>query len=126
MEAMNSIPGAKPIEGAFLLSASLSSDYPLNQALRMTRRGIVNVYNPEDEILNSGTAMFGNVDGKKGPSCGRTGLTRKYPIVFNRRITARELGTRGDAHFIATNADVIARYAPAWIKAKTWPPPRQR
>jgi len=121
LEAMGR-KGAEPIEGAFLLSSSLSANYPLNAALRMTRRGIVNVYNPEDDLLDGGTATFGNVDGGYGVSAGRTGFDRKYPKLFESRITSAETGVAGGPHFIATNASLIRDRAPRWLKAKTWPP----
>ncbi len=114
--------GAKPVEGAFLLSSSISANYPLDAALRMTRRGIVNVHNPEDELLQSGTATFGNVDGGNGPSAGRVGFSRRYPKVFERRITSASTGVSGGPHFIATNAGLIAQRAPAWLNSQTWPP----
>jgi pimeloyl-ACP methyl ester carboxylesterase len=115
--------GAEPVEGAFLLSASISANYPLGTALRMTRRGIVNVYNPEDELLNSGTAIFGNVDGGRGDTAGRTGFHSRHDKLFEKRITSRELGVAGDPHFIATNARLIQQHAPAWLTSRTWPPP---
>ena len=129
LEALGQIPEAKPIEGAFLLSASISSDYDLTDALRMTRRGLANVWNPEDHLLNEGTATFGNVDGVHGPSAGRTGFTRQYPNVYQRSITAEEVRrdvgeSSGAAHFVATNDKLIAKYAPAWILNDHWPPPR--
>ena len=128
LEALGKIPEALPVEGAFLLSASISSDYDLTDALRMTRRGLINVSNKDDRLLNSGTAAFGNVDGKRGDSAGRTGFNRAYPKVFERPITneqaRRELGIRGAPHFIATKEQLIEKYAPAWILSETWPPPR--
>ena len=123
LEALAQTPGAKPIEGAFLLSASISANYDLTEALRMTRRGLVNVANPEDQLLNSGTAIMGNVDGGHGDSAGRTGFHRSYPNLYQKRITAASLGVSGSPHFVATNASVIARRAPAWINSQTWPPP---
>ena len=89
----------------------------------MTRRGLVNVSNPEDRLLDRGTAMFGNVDGGRGDSAGRTGFHGRYPKLYERRITAASLGVGGPAHFVATNARIISERAPAWIHAKTWPPP---
>lgn len=126
LEALGRIPDAKPLDGVLLLSASISSDYDLTDALNMTRRGLANVWNPEDHLLNEGTAIFGNVDGKKGPSAGRTGFTRQYPNVYQRGITAeevrRDIGEGGPAHFLATNDKLIARHAPIWILSDTWPP----
>ncbi len=128
LEALGRMPGARPVEGAFLLSSSISSDYDLTAALRMCRRGLVNVSNMDDEILNSGTAMVGNVDGVKGPSAGRTGFTRRYAKVFERPITneqaRRDLGIGGSAHFVATKPQLIEKYAPAWLLSETWPPAR--
>jgi hypothetical protein len=89
----------------------------------MTRRGIVNVHNPDDVgLLKVGTALFGNVDGGHGDSAGRVGFKRSYSKVFNRRITSRELGVAGDPHFLATDARLIAQRAPAWLGSKNWPP----
>ena len=93
----------------------------MGRALRMTKKGIVNVANPEDGLLNSGTATFGNVDGKKGPSAGRVGFVQKSPKLFERRVTAKSLGTRDSAHFVATNRALVARRAPLWLNAETWP-----
>ena len=123
LEALGSIPVAKPIEGAFLLSASISAEYPLNKALRMTRRGLVNVYNPADTaLLGVGTTIMGNVDGGHGASAGRMGFSRRYAKVYERKIDPAELGVSGDPHLIATNATLIAQRAPAWILSGTWPP----
>lgn len=128
MESLGQSQGARPVEGAFLLSSSISSDYDLSSALAMTRRGLVNVSNIEDKLLDTGTSTFGNVDGKKGASAGRTGFQRSNPKVFERPITneqvRREFGSAGGAHFIATKEQLIEKYAPAWIMSKSWPPAR--
>lgn len=128
LESLAGIPGAKPVDGVFLLSASISADYDLSPALRMTRRGLANVSNPEDQLLKGGTATFGNVDGEKGDSAGRTGFTRRYANVYERPITGGEVfqdvGQTGPAHFVATQYKLIAKYAPNWIMAEKWPPPR--
>ena len=128
LEALAQIPGAKPVDGVFLLSASISANYDLSYALRMTQRGLANVSNEEDEILR-GTAIFGNMDGGKGDSAGRTGFAGQYANVYERPITAdevrRDVGEVNIAHFVATSDKLIAKYAPAWILSKTWPPPRR-
>lgn len=128
LEYLAQIPGAKPVEGVFLLSASLSADYDLSYALRMTRRGLANVSNPQDQILKGGTATFGNMDGGKGDSAGRTGFSRQYPTVYERPLTAdevfRDVGQTNIAHMVATSDKLIAKYAPRWIMAEKWPPPR--
>ena len=122
LEALGEL-GAEPVEGGFLLAASISSDYPLQAALRMTRRGLVNVYNPEDDLLNTGAVFFGNVDGGNAPSAGRTGFQRQYEKLFQVQITGAELGVFGSPHYISTNASLIAKHGPLWINSETWPPP---
>jgi len=123
MESLAGKAGAKPIDGAFLVSASLSSDYDLSSALRMTRRGLVNIYNSLDtSLLGVGTAVFGNVDGGHGDSTGRTGFYSSYPKVYEMEITGEQYGTIGDPHTIATSAAIVADYAPPWLMSPTWPP----
>lgn len=131
LEALGRISDAKPIEGAFLLSDSLSADYDLTDALKMTRRGIVNVSNSDDTLmLEAGTRRFGNVDGGHGDSAGRTGFSRRYAKVYERPITDEEIrrrvGVSGNTHYITTNEELIERYAPAWILSETWPIAPQR
>jgi len=128
LEALGRTPDSLPVEGAFLLSASISSDYDLTDALRMTRRGVVNVSNKDDRLLNAGTATFGNVDGEHGDSAGRMGFSRSYPKVFERPLTneqtRRELGISALPHFVATQEQLIEKYAPPWLLSESWPPPR--
>jgi hypothetical protein len=131
LESLGRLTGARPIEGAFLLSSSISASYDLTEALKMTRRGIVNVSNSDDTVmLGGGTASFGNVDGGRGDSAGRTGFSRSWPTLHERPITneevRRRLGVVGPAHFVATNEKLIEHYAPAWIMARQWPIPVQR
>lgn len=125
LEALADMPEARPIAGAILLSSSLSANYPLDKALRMTQRGIVNGYNPDDKaLLGTGTAVFGNVDGGHGDSAGRTGFRQTHAKLFQFKIGSRDV-VRGDPHFIATDADLVARHTPRWVLADPWPPPRR-
>lgn len=115
--------GGRPIEGVILLASSVSASHPLGRALAMTNRGILNVYNRQDTaMLKDGTGMFGNVDGGHGPSAGLHGFRSRPPKLYQVAVTARALGVLSGAHFAATNANVIAKYAPAWINSATWPP----
>ncbi len=94
----------------------------------MTRRGIVNTYNPADHLLKEGTGAFGNVDGGHGDSAGRTGFKRSYARVYEREVAServsREFDSAGAAHFSVTKAKLIEKYAPAWLLSETWPPTR--
>jgi hypothetical protein len=126
LEALAGLPNAQPIAGAMLLSSSISADYPLDKALSMTRRGIVNGYNPDDTaLLGTGTAIFGNVDGEHGDSAGRTGFHQTHPKLFQFKVSSADVGVQGDPHFIVTDADLVAKHAPRWILSETWPPPRR-
>jgi pimeloyl-ACP methyl ester carboxylesterase len=123
LEALADLPGARPVRGAILLSSSISADYSLDKALKMTQCGIVNGYNPQDTaLLGTGTAIMGNVDGGHGDSAGRTGFYGTYPKLFQFKASAAG-GGGGDPHFILTEADRIAKHAPRWILSETWPPP---
>jgi hypothetical protein len=112
-----------PIEGAFLLSSSMSANYPLNTALSMTRRGIVNVYNPSDvATLGAGTGTFGNVDGGRGAAAGLRGFSTRYPKLFQTRVRSSDVSGFSTPHHIATNSQLIARRAPKWLNNAVWPP----
>ncbi len=124
LEALAGKAGAKPVDGAFLVSASLSSNYDLSQALRMTRMGVVNVYNSLDtNLLGVGTAVFGNVDGGHGDSTGRTGFYHSYADLYEMEVRADQYGVIGDPHTIATSAAIVADYATPWLMSSVWPPP---
>jgi hypothetical protein len=126
LEELGKIEGARPIEGAFLLSASLSASYPLDGALRMVHRGIVNVHNPRDFLLTAGTGLLGNVDGGHGASAGRTGFKQAYDKLFEREITneqvREEAGAPALPHFGATQTVLVRKFVPAWLGSQTWPP----
>jgi pimeloyl-ACP methyl ester carboxylesterase len=123
LEALADIPDARPVRGAILLSSSISADYPLDRALKMTQCGIVNGYNPQDTaLLGTGTAIMGNVDGGHGDSAGRTGFQGSNPKLFQFKASV-ESGDLGDPHFVLTEADRVAKHAPRWILTESWPPP---
>ncbi len=63
------------IERIILLSAAVSPQYDLCNALRATRGEIVSFYSPYDQlILNLGTSKFGTMDRVYGPSAGLNGF----------------------------------------------------
>ena len=126
LEALADVPGAKPVTGAILLSSSISADYPLDKALRMIDRGIVNGYNSEDTaLLGTGTALFGNVDGGHGDSAGRTGFHNTYAKLFQFKVNPANVHKAADPHFLLTDADLVAAHAPTWVCAESWPPTGQ-
>jgi hypothetical protein len=115
--------GADPIDGLILLDASLSADYNLSTALSATTNGIVNFYNLDDTaMLETGTGMFGNVDGGHGDSAGRTGLASSSSKVFNVQIRHDMIAAFADPHFADTSSAFTTRYIAPWILERTWPP----
>jgi len=135
LEHLGQMPGARPITGAVLLSASVSNDYDLTTALRQSREGIVNFYNDKDvAMLGIGTTLMGNVDGGRGPSAGRTGFRlpgagdaaarrSAYAKLYQVRMTRDMVYHGSDPHVVATSRPFIAAYVAEWIMDQTWPPP---
>ena len=138
MEHLARIPGAKPITGVVLLSASLSSDYDLTTALAQSREGIVNFYNNKDVgLLGIGTTLLGNVDGGRSPSAGRTGFRlpdvadsparrSAYARLYQVRVTQDMIYHRLDPHVATTSRPFIAAHVAEWIMDQSWPPPTRR
>jgi len=135
LEHLGKMPGAKPITGAVLLSASVSNDYDLTAALGQSREGIVNFYNDKDvALLGVGTTIMGNVDGGRGPSAGRAGFSlpgvedsavrqSAYAKLYQVRMTPEMVYHGADPHVVSTSRPFIAAYVAEWIMDQTWPPP---
>lgn len=114
--------GAGPIEGVVLLSASLSTDYDLTAALGQCRKGIVNFYNPRDmTLLEVGTAIFGNLDGSRGDSAGRTGFQVPYHTLYQVNVTADMVHRFSSPHFANTSAAFTSQYIAPWLMDGNWP-----
>jgi pimeloyl-ACP methyl ester carboxylesterase len=125
LEHLASRSDAKPVNGAILISSSISADYPLNAAIGMTKLGILNVYNGLDTgLLGVGTGIFGNVDGGTGDSAGRTGFSfhNANPKLFELSLTNQPQGIFDDPHTFGTQPRIVKRYGPNWILARSWPP----
>jgi pimeloyl-ACP methyl ester carboxylesterase len=76
---LEALPEEEPIDVAILLAPALSPEYNLTEALRRTRRGIVNFYSPYDvSFLTTGTTVFGATDREHGPAAGAVGF--RYPL----------------------------------------------
>ena len=138
LEHLARIPGAKPITGAVLLSASLCCDYDLTTALGQSREGIVNFYNDKDVgLLGIGTTLLGNVDGGRSPSAGRTGFKlpgeadsparrSAYAKLYQVLVTQDMIYHRLDPHVATTSRPFIAAHVAEWIMDQNWPPPTRR
>jgi len=134
LEHLARIPDSRPITGAVLLCASISSDYDLTAALSRSREGIVNFYNERDVgLLGIGTTLLGNVDGGRSASAGRSGFrlpgatdgaTRRpaYERLYQVQMTRDMVYHGSDPHVIGTSRPFIATYVAEWIMDQTWPP----
>ncbi len=112
----------KKIDGLVLLSASISSDYDLNKALKNCKNGILNVYNPDDTaLLGVGTAIMGNVDGGHGASAGQSGFAKSAPGLYQITVGAG-MYYGGGSHDASTRPGFVARFVAPWVLSSVWPP----
>ncbi|MFP4141019.1 MAG: hypothetical protein ACLFVH_10440 [Phycisphaerae bacterium] len=102
--AAESMGNEGQVTGLILLSASISKNYDLTKALRNTRDGIVNFYNPRDTaLLGTGTTLMGTVDGDHAPAAGLNGFDRDFPRLIERRVSGG-----GDPHYVSTKPWFVA------------------
>ena len=116
------------IDGLVLLSASISSQYDLTDALSMCKKGIVNFYNPLDiGMLGAGTAVFGNVDGVRGASAGAAMFNAEYPgKLFQQKVDlSMSLQSLSNPHASTTEPALVSKYVAPWLLSENWPPVRR-
>lgn len=112
-ESLADMEGAKPVDGLVLIAASISKGYDLTKALTMTRRGVLNVYNPDDTaLLSTGTIAMGCVDGVHDEAAG----LNKFSGSFARLRQIRASGG-GDPHGAGTRVDYVRENIRTWILA---------
>jgi hypothetical protein len=127
---LEALPPGTEIEGAVLLSASLSPEYMLDRALEHTRRGIVSFYSHRDWfLLGIGTTLTGTMDGEHTSSAGRTGFEvpgaggtppcyeKLYQVAWNREMS--DTGYTG-GHLSASAARFISTYVAPFIVTRRW------
>lgn len=114
--------GAPPITGIILLDASLGADYDLSTAMAQCRKGILNFYNLSDiAMLETGTRIFGNLDGSHGDSAGRTGFNGSTPRLYQVQVRKDMVSGFEGPHFADTSAAFTTHYISPWIIARNWP-----
>jgi pimeloyl-ACP methyl ester carboxylesterase len=105
--AAESMGNEGKVDGLVLLAASISKNYDLTKALRNTRDGVVNFYNPSDSaLLGAGTTLMGTVDGDHAPAAGLNGFERSFPGLVQRRVSS----AGGDPHYAATKPWFVASH----------------
>ncbi len=127
--AAEAMPDGSRIDGLVLLSASISSNYDLTEALNNCRKGIVNFHNPRDVgLLGLGTTLAGTVDGARGSSAGLEGFAtpgadtpaekrRAYRKLFQIRVPA----DAGSPHQASTRPEFVAGHVAPWVSGESWP-----
>lgn len=127
---IEALPPGTRIEGAVLLSASLSPTYPLDTALERSRRGIVNFHSHRDWfLLGIGTTLTGTMDGEHTSSAGRTGFEipgilsrpacyrKLYQVPWNERMA--DTGHTG-GHLSVSTARFIVTYVAPFVSKSNW------
>jgi len=121
--AAEALPEGRTIDGLVLLSASISSAYDLQKALKRCRKGLVNFYNRDDAgLLGIGTTVVGTVDGTHGPSAGLIGFDRAQKAGYEKAYNIRVRGQGGDPHAATTHVGFVSGRVVPWIHADHWPP----
>jgi len=74
--ALEKLPADVKVDTVMLLSSALSPDYDLSKALEHVRGTCYSFYSENDVlVLNTGTKLFGTIDGKNCESAGEFGFT---------------------------------------------------
>jgi pimeloyl-ACP methyl ester carboxylesterase len=119
------------LDGLVLLSASISRDYDLAEALEHSRHGLINFYSKKDVgFLIIGTTVAGNVDGGHGPAAGALGfqvpgpeagteIRQCYQKLYQHQMDQESFF---NAHSAATGRDFIRLRVAPWLRAHSWPP----
>jgi len=112
------LPGGRKIDGLILLAASIHKEYDLTKALSHCQVGIVNFYNPGDKaLLQIGTTLVGNVDGRRGPSAGLEGFSLKKPMKTDGEKLRQVRVTGGfDPHGRATDPSYVSANVVPYLK----------
>jgi pimeloyl-ACP methyl ester carboxylesterase len=125
------LPAGHEVDGIVMIAASLSPGYHLDEAIRKSRKGIVNFYSPRDWVfLGLGTATMGTLDGEHSVSAGARGfetpdLPRRrklyednlYQIPWNESMA--QSGHFG-GHLSSGDARFVAVYVAPLVRAKRW------
>ncbi|HHH76283.1 MAG TPA: hypothetical protein ENL03_04595 [Phycisphaerae bacterium] len=112
------LPNGRKIDGLILLAASIHKEYNLTKALSHCQVGIVNFYNPGDKaMLQIGTTLVGNVDGRRGPSAGLEGFTVIKPLATAGGSLRQVRVTGGlDPHGRATDPSYVSANVVPYLK----------
>jgi pimeloyl-ACP methyl ester carboxylesterase len=89
--AVEALPEGVMVDGIVLLGGALSPTYNLSQALRKTRKGILNSHSCKDSvILNWGTRLFGTTDRQFTKAAGCVGFVEPEGLSTDEKRAYRE------------------------------------
>jgi len=110
---LNALPKDRKVDSAILLAAAISPDFDLRPAFSKVERGIWNYSSAvgDSPLLVAGTTVFGNIDGRHGPSAGAIGFRIPSTAnVFDRRAYADKLFERPYRPQMALNGNLSDHY----------------
>jgi len=122
------MPPGRQVDAVVMLAVSLSRTYMLDEALRNTRRGIVNFYSPRDLVLVA-TRVSGTMDGSHGASAGRNGFevprTGGRPSAYQRLFQMPwnpQMSHTGHigVHLTSGTSDFVATYVAPLVLGEQW------
>jgi pimeloyl-ACP methyl ester carboxylesterase len=123
------LPAGYRVDGIVMLTAALSPEYVLSEALMNSRQGIVSFYSERDVVLlGAGTTMVGTMDGEHTSSAGRVGFHLPSPECrpFYRHLyqvpwsSEMEGGGNWGLHLTSGSARFVANYVAPLVRAKKW------
>jgi len=128
--AAERLPAGHRVDGIILLAAALSPEYPLDNALARSRRGIVSFHSSRDRFfLGAGTTISGTMDGKHGSAAGRVGFTvpadgaragayrrKLFQVPWREQVYRSGLG----GHLTSGSRDFVARHVGPLCRASLW------
>jgi len=131
--AAEALPPYRQVDGIVLLAAALSPEYPLAEALRKSRRGIVSFHSRRDWVfLGAGTTLVGTMDGRHGSAAGRQGFAvpaegpaaelykeKLFQIAWHEQVYTSGYG----GHLTSGSRPFVASHVAPFCLAETWNQP---
>ncbi len=120
------LPADRPVDGIVLMASSLSPGYDLARALARSRQGVVSVYSRRDQaLLQTGTTLFGTMDGVNAPAAGFAGFDGDYARAGGRLIQVQwheRMAAAGydGGHFSVCSRDFVRRHIASLFRLPRW------
>ena len=125
------LPPGQQVEGLILLAATLSPEYPLDDALAKSRLGILSSSSDRDWVfLVLGTAAAGTMDGEHSASAGNSGFVvpdkgpraKLYHDKLHQIHWTPQMADTGNwgMHLTSGTARFVSLYVAPFVLSDTW------